>query len=692
VKRAVALAILLAATSARADGPVVDPADLPPLPAAEEEPSSSATVLAAANASEDVVSGAAKREQSLGNVASAVTVISGDRIRRFGYRTIGEAVSAVAGAYLENNRLVDSLGIRGLNIQGDFNTRILVLVDGATVNESWGSFAGVGWDTFVTIDDVARIEVIRGPVSSLYGANAFFGILNIVTRGASETPRAWGRAGINSINGVVSSAGFAVGGLHKQVRGTVQVMDRIGEDVTVAALEPLGGGSSRKPDGGHAFAASVVGSYEGAFGQIRAYQNKRGSPFAPYNGDPSVDTPYAIYNTQLLVEGGYTREVSKRFTAAVRAYGNLYRYSDTIAQYMDIPFRDYGDGQTVGAEVRGRYEIVPNKLGVTAGTEASYNHTRSQAYGVAADGSKDAPADIPKNFDIEGVYAEFDGQPTKWLGFTGGARYDRNSAIDQNLSPRGALFFSKPEQYGLKLLYAQGFRNPSAFEAFFYDGVSFAPPDHLGAERITSYEAVAWAKPFPGLSTRLSGFYWDARKVVEQLPDTRPMYMDQLVFTNTGRFVTAGVEAEASYRDSRGWYGFAGATYSHVGEAEEGGSLSYGHVVDAPALVAAGGISTPKLFGTLHVSTELTYVGKRETRLDADGNESPSPAWFGWNAAVYVPNVSGFDITAGVRNILGKRNMVPAPGDYDRTNPDPVAVTQVPGEGRELYVKVGYSY
>src|SRR5689334_5383973 len=113
------------ALAQRAQEPAaVDPADLPPLPAADEEMSSSATVLAASSAEEDVVVGAAKREQSLGNVASAVTVVSGDRLRRFGYRTVGEALSAVAGVYLADSRLSYSLGIRGLNIPGDFNTRI----------------------------------------------------------------------------------------------------------------------------------------------------------------------------------------------------------------------------------------------------------------------------------------------------------------------------------------------------------------------------------------------------------------------------------------------------------------------------------------------------------------------------------------------------------------------------------------
>src|SRR3954463_8932123 len=162
-------AIVLSAhgvANAQPAAPAVDPADLPPLPAASEELSSSATVLAASAAEEDVVVGAAKREQSLGNVASAVTVISGDRIRRFGYRTIGEAVASVAGAYLVDNRLSYSIGVRGLQIPGDFNTRLLVLVDGATVNEAWGAFAGLGFDALVGIDEIALIEVIRGPVSS----------------------------------------------------------------------------------------------------------------------------------------------------------------------------------------------------------------------------------------------------------------------------------------------------------------------------------------------------------------------------------------------------------------------------------------------------------------------------------------------------------------------------------------------
>jgi len=71
----------------------------------------------------------------------------------------------------------------------------------------------------------------------------------------------------------------------------------------------------------------------------------------------------------------------------------------------------------------------------------------------------------------------------------------------------------------------------------------------------------------------------------------------------------------------------------------------------------------------------------------------PELAALGWNLVVYVPNVRGFDVTAGVRNLLGTRDLMPAPADYDRYGaPDTVTIPRVPGEGREVFVKAGYSY
>jgi outer membrane receptor protein involved in Fe transport len=176
------------------------------------------------------------------------------------------------------------------------------------------------------------------------------------------------------------------------------------------------------------------------------------------------------------------------------------------------------------------------------------------------------------------------------------------------------------------------------------------------------------------------------------------MNMMLLQFQNAARFVTMGVEAEASYRTTGGWYGFAGATYARVGSSEDDTTaVAYGSVANAPQVVAAAGASTPLIAERAHVSAELTYVGERPVRPDTDTGDplAPAPQWLGVNLTVYMPNWRGFDATAGVRNLLGKRMAIVAPGDFDRFDSATMTtttVTTVPGEGREVYVKVGYSY
>jgi len=214
----------------------------------------------------------------------------------------------------------------------------------------------------------------------------------------------------------------------------------------------------------------------------------------------------------------------------------------------------------------------------------------------------------------------------------------------------------------------------------------------LGAEKIRSFEAVAWAKPVAGLSTRFSGFYWDARDVIVQVLDPADL---KLQFQNLGQYVTQGLEAEASYRTASGWYSFGGASLQRVGSIEEAGeSLAFGDVVDAAPFTASAGISTPRLWDKVHVSGELPVLGPRPTRPAHHGTESPdAPTWVGANLVLYAPNlIKGFDFTLSARNLRGKHDRLPAPGDYDRSLPTEVVIPRIPGEGRELFLKVGYTY
>ena len=160
---------------------------------------------------------------------------------------------------------------------------------------------------------------------------------------------------------------------------------------------------------------------------------------------------------------------------------------------------------------------------------------------------------MPFSYNVLGTYAEIDAQPAPWLGLTGGLRYDHNAALGSdvsrqaanNVSPRVALFVADPERYGVKLLYAGGFRVASAFEGVFDDRLDFAANPDIKPEEIFSYEAVAWAKPRPGIALRLSGFYWDVSEIIEQR-DVQLADGPRLQFKNIAHYVSAGLEAEAS--------------------------------------------------------------------------------------------------------------------------------------------------
>lgn len=123
--------------------------------------------------------------QKLTEAASAVQVITGEDIRNSGATNIAEALRLVTNlqvAQMRSNAWI--IGARGFNTL--FANKLLVMIDGRTVYTPL--FAGVLWDIQnVLLDDVDRIEVVSGPGGTLWGANAVNGVINIITKTASET-------------------------------------------------------------------------------------------------------------------------------------------------------------------------------------------------------------------------------------------------------------------------------------------------------------------------------------------------------------------------------------------------------------------------------------------------------------------------------------------------------------------------
>ena len=131
------------------------------------------------------VTSASKKEQSLSNAAAAIFVVTSEDIRRGGFTTIPEALRIVPGLFVARvNADWWTVSARGF---GDYlNDKMLVLIDGRSVYDL--QFGGVEWDQIeLPMEDIDRIEVIRGPGGTLWGANAVNGIINIITKKARQT-------------------------------------------------------------------------------------------------------------------------------------------------------------------------------------------------------------------------------------------------------------------------------------------------------------------------------------------------------------------------------------------------------------------------------------------------------------------------------------------------------------------------
>ena len=130
----------------------------------------------------DTVYGASKFQQKVTEAPSSVTIITADQIEKYGYRTLSDVLQSVPGFYVTNDRNYSYVGMDGISRPTDYNTHLLIMIDGHRVNDNVFNGAYVGTESLIDVDLIQRVEIIRGPGSSLYGTNAFLGVINIITK------------------------------------------------------------------------------------------------------------------------------------------------------------------------------------------------------------------------------------------------------------------------------------------------------------------------------------------------------------------------------------------------------------------------------------------------------------------------------------------------------------------------------
>src|ERR1700692_4270799 len=131
------------------------------------------------------ITSASKKEQRIGSAPAAVYVLTGEEILRAGHTSIPEALRMVPGlsvARIDSHTWI----ITARGFAGQYAGKLLVLIDGRSVYDPF--YSGVSWDIQdVPLEDLDRIEVIRGPGATLWGSNAVNGVINIITKKASDT-------------------------------------------------------------------------------------------------------------------------------------------------------------------------------------------------------------------------------------------------------------------------------------------------------------------------------------------------------------------------------------------------------------------------------------------------------------------------------------------------------------------------
>ncbi len=449
--------------------------------------------LLALLANENEVFAASRYVQSLEQTPANVTILSGDELRKFGYRSVTEALTSLPGIYNTSNLAWRTLGIRGFAIPGDFNSRFVYLINGMPINEP---VFGGALTCQIDVESVDRIEFVRGPGSAVYGDGAVLGVINVVTRSGSTAPgkvvsAAIGNQEFYKVYG--SYGGVSTAGVNTFL--SLSFLQTKGVDAYFPEHDqpPVSDGHSTGNNNLESLRLFGRIAKQDRWLQWHIEMPQRNDPQASYGTD--FDSDQLLYKDRTVsFEVGDRYQVGEGATLTARGFIlsfneiGEYPYSFNPSVYLtdvsssyygvDLQYeRFFGAGHRFITGIEAKYVRAKEVEGLEGALDYSGFDKRYWHYGLFSQGEFQIAAG--KRVFVGARYDHLDGYASE----------DANNLA--HLSPRLAYVHEFSARYTGKLLYGEAFRAATVMEAYYDDeGFSQIENSRIRPEIARTWEAV----------------------------------------------------------------------------------------------------------------------------------------------------------------------------------------------------------
>jgi outer membrane receptor for ferrienterochelin and colicins len=636
-------------------------------------PAMSPLVRAEDTLSEDlpVVQTAALHKQTLQEAPANVTVISRAEIKNYGYRTLGEAIDSVRGFYTSYDRAYHYVGISGISLPGDFNTRFLVMINGHSMTEHvYDSNGFFGQDFGLDMDLVERIEIIRGSASALYGSNAMLATINVITRSPVDAQGIRVSTEIGSFGErkvSVSDSVYLGKGANLLISGSL--FNNAGQTLYIPEFDSPATNSGRTAhsdgeEGFHTFANLVWGDWS-----FTAYFNSRRKQM-PVNwaGDTLFnDHGSHVRDGRNFVEAARSQEVGASGKLRYRAYYDSYRYDDRF----DYDFgyvqdqRSLSLNDVIGSEVTWNHPLT-NRGDITVGVQGEWEIRNLQTEIAVSP----VPAQLVRVSVPDRTAAVFTQQEwrltSRWKAY-GGLRFDRSHNYRSALSPRIALVYQRSASTVFKAVYGSPFRHPSAFEKYFNDNETLSANENLHAERAQTFELSAERKIGSRLTAIVDAYQYRIQGLIQEV-----FPADNAVpqFQNVDRARSTGLEIEISAKLPRELELLSTASFQHASDVDTRQLLP-----NSPHSLAKLRLGLPVLTHRAFLSSTAEYMSVRSTN---GGGQVSSVFLQGITLTTKRPLMGDVDVQAGIRNLW----------DSHFDDPTALVIDTIRQDGRSFFLKL----